>query len=65
MISEIYMLEEDGSYWVDSCATKHACKDKSLFKTFETMEDGCILFMRNYSTAIVKRKMNGGFRIHL
>jgi hypothetical protein len=56
MISEIFMLEEDGSWWIDSCASRHVCKEMSLFKTFETMEDGCILFMGNSTTAAVKGK---------
>jgi hypothetical protein len=56
MISEIFMLEEDGSWWIDSCASRHVCKERSLFKTFETVEDGCILFMGNSTTAAVKCK---------
>jgi len=44
MIFEVFMLEKEGSWWIDSCATKHICKDRSLFKTFETVED-CVLFM--------------------
>jgi hypothetical protein len=56
MISEVFMLEEDGSWWIDSCATKHICKDMSLFKTFETVEDECVLFMENSSTDVVKGK---------
>jgi hypothetical protein len=56
MISEIFMLEEDGSWWIDSCASRHVCKEMSLFKTFETVEDGCILFMGNSTTAAVKGK---------
>jgi hypothetical protein len=45
MISEIFMLKEDGSWWIDSCASRHVCKERSLFKTFETVEDGCVLYM--------------------
>jgi hypothetical protein len=56
MISEIFMLKEDGSWWIDSCASRHVCNERSLFKTFETMEDGCILFMGNSTTAAVKGK---------
>jgi hypothetical protein len=56
MISEIFMLEEDGSWWIDSCASRHVCKEMSLFKTFETVENGCILFMGNSTTAAVKGK---------
>jgi hypothetical protein len=56
MISKIFMLEEDGSWWIDSCASRHVCKERSLFKTFETVEDGCVLFMGNSTTAAVKGK---------
>jgi hypothetical protein len=56
MISEIFMLEEDRSWWIDSCATKHICKDMSLFKSFEIVEDGCVLFMGNSSTAVATTK---------
>jgi hypothetical protein len=50
------MLEEDCSWWIDSCASRHICKERSLFKTFETMEDGYVLFMGNSTTATVKGK---------
>jgi hypothetical protein len=40
MIFEICMLKEDGSWWIDSYASEHVCKEKSLFKNFETLEDG-------------------------
>jgi hypothetical protein len=56
MISEVFMLEEDRSWWIDSCATKHICKDMSLFKSFEIVEDGCVLFMGNSSTAVATTK---------
>jgi hypothetical protein len=54
MISEVFILEEDASWCIDLCATKHICKDRSLFKTFEIVEDGCVLFMGNSSTTVVK-----------
>lgn len=53
MISEVFILEEDASWCIDLCATKHICKDWSLFKTFEIVEDGCVLFMGNSSTTVV------------
>jgi hypothetical protein len=56
MIFEIFMLEEDGSWWIDSCASRHVCKEKNLFKTFGIVEDGCILFMGNSTTVAVKGK---------
>jgi hypothetical protein len=56
MMSEIFMLEKDGSWWIDSCAAKHVCKERSIFKTFEVVEDGCVLFMENSTTVVVKGK---------
>jgi hypothetical protein len=56
MISEIFMLEEDGSWWIDSCASRHVYKERSLFKTFETVKDGCVLFMGNFTIAAMKGK---------
>jgi hypothetical protein len=53
MIYEICMLEEGGSWWIDSCTSKYVCMERSLFKTFETMEDDCILYIRNSSTPVV------------
>ncbi len=43
MISEINILESDGTWRIDSVATKHVCKDRNLFKTFEKIEDGNVL----------------------
>nr|GEX11728.1 hypothetical protein [Tanacetum cinerariifolium] len=38
---------------VDSRATIHVCKDRCWFKTYESLNDGSILYMRNESTALV------------
>ncbi len=43
MISEINILESDGTWMIDSDATKHVCKDRNLFKTFEKIEDDNVL----------------------
>jgi hypothetical protein len=56
MISEVFMLEENGSWWIDSCPSRHVYKEGSLFKTFEAVEDGCVLFMGNSTTIVVKGK---------
>jgi hypothetical protein len=45
--------DDDVSWWVDSGATIHVCKDRSWFKTYESMNDGSILHMGNESTALV------------
>ncbi|KAG2729211.1 hypothetical protein I3760_01G238500 [Carya illinoinensis] len=56
MISETNTLEGDNSWLIDSGATRHVCKDKSLFKRYEPMEDTYVLYMGNSSTAVVKGK---------
>nr|GFC09994.1 zinc finger, CCHC-type [Tanacetum cinerariifolium] len=38
---------------VDSGATVHVCKDKCWFNTYESLNDGSIILMRNKSTALV------------
>ncbi|KAH9726106.1 hypothetical protein KPL70_008133 [Citrus sinensis] len=58
MIFEINVLEDDNAWWIDSGATKHVCKDRSLFKSYKAMDDGSVLYMGNSSTAIVKGKGN-------
>ena len=58
MISEINILEDDNAWWTDSSATKHVCKDCSLFKSYKAMDDGSVLYMGNSSTTIVKGKDN-------
>ena len=56
-ISEIYFVQDDDvAWWVDSGATIHVCKDRSWFKTYESMNDGSILHMGNESTALVHGK---------
>ena len=53
MISEVNMIQDDDSWWVDSGATRHVCKDNALFKTYEPMEDNVPLYMENSSTTYV------------
>nr|GEU65602.1 zinc finger, CCHC-type [Tanacetum cinerariifolium] len=33
------------AWWIDSGATTHVCKDRCWFKTYETVEDGSVLYM--------------------
>ncbi|GJT06515.1 hypothetical protein Tco_0840977 [Tanacetum coccineum] len=44
---------DDDVWWVESGATVHVCKDRCCFKTYESLNDGSILHMRNESTALV------------
>ncbi|KAK4343438.1 hypothetical protein RND71_036532 [Anisodus tanguticus] len=46
MISETNMVQDDNDWWVDLGATRHVCKDKSHFKTYEPVEDSTFLYMR-------------------
>lgn len=56
-ISDIYFVQDDDvAWWVDFGATIHVCKDRSWFKTYESMNDGSILHMGNESTALVHGK---------
>ncbi|GJR73898.1 zinc finger, CCHC-type containing protein [Tanacetum coccineum] len=45
--------DDDVTWWVDSGATIHVCKDRCWFKTYELLNDGSILHMGNESTALV------------
>ncbi|MCI11852.1 wall-associated receptor kinase 2-like, partial [Trifolium medium] len=54
VISELNMIEDADSWWIDSGATRHVCKNKELFKTID--EDGSVLYMGNASTVQVKGK---------
>ncbi|KAK0602226.1 hypothetical protein LWI29_031517 [Acer saccharum] len=58
MISEINALEDDTAWWIDSGATRHVCMDRSLFTTYEKVDDGNILYMGNSSTATIEGKGN-------
>ncbi|GKC27203.1 hypothetical protein Tco_1034497 [Tanacetum coccineum] len=46
-------LYGDVAWWVDSGATIYVCKDRSWFKTYESLNDGSIIHMGNESTALV------------
>ncbi|GJX93794.1 zinc finger, CCHC-type containing protein [Tanacetum coccineum] len=55
--SEAYFMKDDDvAWWVDSGATVHVCKDRCWFKTYESLNDGSILYMGNESTALVHRR---------
>ncbi|GKD96828.1 zinc finger, CCHC-type containing protein, partial [Tanacetum coccineum] len=53
-VSEAYFVQDgDVTWWVDSRATMHVYKDRCWFKTYESLNDGSILHMRNESTSLV------------
>ena len=51
---QINITQRDNDWRVDSGASKHVCKDRSLFKTLVSVEDGKVLYMGNTSTVDVK-----------
>nr|GEW38983.1 hypothetical protein [Tanacetum cinerariifolium] len=48
--------DDDVTWWVDSEATVHVCKDRRWFKIYESLNDRSILHMRNESTALVHKR---------
>ncbi|GJV60159.1 zinc finger, CCHC-type containing protein [Tanacetum coccineum] len=50
----------DVAWWVDSGAIVHVCKDRYLFKTYESLNNGSILHMINESTALEEFGLNIG-----
>ncbi|XP_075112339.1 uncharacterized protein LOC142182195 [Nicotiana tabacum] len=54
MISEINVIENDNSWWIDTGATKYVCSDRSFFKSLTSVDDGTVLYMGNSSTVEVK-----------
>jgi len=51
---QINIVQSDNDWRVDSSASKHICKDRSLFKTLVPVEDGEVLYIGNSSTVDVK-----------
>ncbi|GJY36492.1 zinc finger, CCHC-type containing protein [Tanacetum coccineum] len=45
--------DDDVTWWVDSGATVHLCKDRCWFKTYKSLNDGSILHIENESTTLV------------
>ncbi|GJR20606.1 zinc finger, CCHC-type containing protein [Tanacetum coccineum] len=53
-VSKAYFVQDDDvAWWVDSRETVHVCKDRCWFKTYESLNDGSILYIGNESTALV------------
>ncbi|GJR04311.1 zinc finger, CCHC-type containing protein [Tanacetum coccineum] len=46
-------MDDDVAWWVNSGATVHVCKDRCWFKTYDSLNDGSILYMGNESTTLV------------
>ncbi|GKC29794.1 zinc finger, CCHC-type containing protein [Tanacetum coccineum] len=53
-VSEAFFVQDDDvAWWVDSGAIVHVCKDICWFKTYESINDGSILYMGNESAGLV------------
>ncbi|CAM8880684.1 unnamed protein product [Rhodiola kirilowii] len=51
LVSNLETTDDETSWWVDSGATAHFCRDKGLFKSFATISEGRVLHMGDESTA--------------
>ncbi|GJV18867.1 zinc finger, CCHC-type containing protein [Tanacetum coccineum] len=55
--SEAFYVHVDAiAWWIDSSAITHVCKDRCWFKTYESVEDGSLLYMGNDHFALVHGK---------
>ncbi|CAH9129271.1 unnamed protein product [Cuscuta epithymum] len=54
MLSEICVVQDDESWWIDTGATRHVCKDRHTFKTLKELQEGLILYMGNDSTVQIQ-----------
>ncbi|GKB25737.1 zinc finger, CCHC-type containing protein [Tanacetum coccineum] len=48
-----FMQDDDVTWWVKSGAIVYVGKDRCWFKTYESLNDGSILHLRNESTTLV------------
>ncbi|CAM8937663.1 unnamed protein product [Rhodiola kirilowii] len=53
-----YIQDDEVAWWIDSGDTKHVCKDRRYFKTYEMVKDGSVLHMGNESTAPIMGQGN-------
>jgi hypothetical protein len=56
VISEVNMVVNASGWWVDTGATCHICREKSLFKTYEKVGVEIELYMGNLTTTKVVGK---------
>jgi len=54
------MIEDVDSWWIDSAATRHMCKNKKMFKTIN--EDWNVLYIGNAS--IMQLQGKGTMRLN-
>jgi len=56
MTYEVFMVQDEHSWWIDSDTTRHICKGKACFKTYAAVEDGIFLYMGKFSKEQVRGK---------
>lgn len=55
-VIEANLVSNVVDWWVDTGATRHICNSKSMFTTYQQVEDGEPMFMGNATTAKVEGK---------
>lgn len=55
MFAEINLVGNDRSWWIDSGAARHVCKDTSMFVEYTPVNDCCV-YMGNGASVAVKGK---------
>ena len=48
-----YVQDDDYTWWIDSGATSHVCKDRSWFADYKEVDDGSVLYMGDHNKAPV------------
>jgi hypothetical protein len=56
VISEVNMVINDSSWWVDTGATRHICRERNLFKKYEKVDEEIELYMGNSTITKVVEK---------
>jgi len=49
LIFEVFMIQDENSWYINSGATRHIFEDKACCKTYEVIEDGVFLYVGNSS----------------
>lgn len=50
VVSDVNIMEDDATSWVDSGATKHVCRNKGMFQDYADFVNGVELYVGNSST---------------
>ena len=55
VVSEVNFIGSNTKeWWVDTGATRHVCSDKKMYSSYQTIDKGEQLFMRNSSSSKVE-----------